>query len=390
MTIEDRPRRKEGTHISGTKSGAKRTRTVRIGEIVEFLEYLAPPTLAPSPAPFGLQVGSHQSEIRTVIVTPLPTLTALRRAATEKAGLLLCAAPLITAPLTSLCWDDPVGARVAQLVRQDLALYALSSAYAAAPAGFDACLAERLGLAASGALMTGQAEPLLKLVVFVPPTALERVRNAAGDAGAGAIGAYVHCAFETRGTGTFLPQEGANPAVGRVGRRESVDESRLEMVVPERELQGVIAAVLEAHPYEEVAYDVYPLRNPGIVHGRGRIGELPLQVSLDTVLAQTSDALGLEAVTSARCTNRQDALIGTLAVASGTDREEGLLWAAHRQQAGALIVGGLAPTDAMLADSTRTTLIEVGFAPSVTPGLQRLAIQMEETFTADGLRTIFV
>ena len=198
-----------------------------------------------------------------------------------------------------------------------------------------------------------QAETQLKLVVFVPPSALERVRIAAGNAGAGIIGTYTHCAFETEGTGTFLPHEGADPVIGRVGKRESIDESRLEMVVPERELQGVIAAVLEAHPYEKVAYDIYPLRNPGVVYGHGRIGELPLQVSLDTILAQTSDALGLGTPLSARCTNRTDALIGTLAVASGIETGESFLWAAHRQQAGALIVGGMSLMDTLLADSTQ-------------------------------------
>src|SRR5208282_3030950 len=122
---------------------------------------------------------------------------------------------------------------------------------------------------------------------------------------------------------------------------------RLEMLVPERELSGVIAAVIEAHPYEEVAYDLYPLRNPGVVYGRGRIGELPLKVSLDTVLAQVNDALGLHADNRARCLHRPGIPVGSLAVASGTGFGEGLLWAAHRKEAGALVVGGVSVCDLM-------------------------------------------
>ena len=370
------------------RAARSKRRSVRVGEIIEFLEYLAPPAMTAPAAPFGLQVGSRQSILRTIVVSPVPTHNAIRKATETKAGLLICAMPLLTHPFTALCWDDPVGAKITQLTQRQVSLYALSNAYAAAPAGFDDCLAERLGLAARGALVPTLAEKQLKLVVFVPPSALDRVRNAAGDAGAGLIGTYSHCGFSMRGSGTFLPLPGATPTVGRVGKRETVDETRLEMVVPERELQGVIAAVLEAHPYEAVAYDVYPLHNPGMVYGRGRIGELPLHVSLDTILAQTSDALGLEG-NAARCTNRMDALVGTLAVASGVDTGEGLLWAAHRQQAGALIVGGLSMTDTLLADSTHTTVIDIGFAPSVAPGLERLTAQLQDTFRGDGLRVVY-
>lgn len=370
-------------------SARSKRRSVRVGEIIEFLEYLAPPAMAAPVGPFGLQVGSRQRELRTIVVTPVPTHSAIRKASETKAGLLICALPLLTQAFTALCWDDPIGAKITQLTQRHVSLYALSNAYAAAPAGFDDCLAERLGLAARGALVPTLAEKQLKLVVFVPPSALDRVRSAAGDAGAGLIGTYSHCAFELRGTGTFLPQPGATPILGRVGKREVVDEARLEMIVPEREMQGVIAAVLEAHPYEAVAYDVYPLLNPGMVYGRGRIGELPLQVSLDTILAQTSDALGLEG-NAARCMNRMDALIGTLAVASGMDAGEGLLWSAHRQQAGALIVGSLSMTDTLLADSTRTTIIDIGFAPSVAPGLQRLVALLQDTFCGDGVRVVYI
>jgi putative NIF3 family GTP cyclohydrolase 1 type 2 len=162
------------------------------------------------------------------------------------------------------------------------------------------------------------------------------------------------------------------------------------MLVSERELQGVIAAVIEAHPYEEVAYDIYPLRNPGVVYGRGRIGELPLKVSLDTVLAQVSDALGLGAETQPRCSHRSDAPIGSLAVASGTGSGESLLWSAQRQQAGALVTGGSLLSDQILADGQETVLIDVGFAPSVAPGLQRLVAQLRDTFGSDGMQVVYV
>src|SRR5207244_4435139 len=148
---------------------------------------------------------------------------------------------------------------------------------------------------------------------------VDRVLEAAAEAGAGNIGNYSHCSFQTRGVGTFYPRDGANPAIGAIGRMERVEEVRIEMLVPQRELQGVIAAILDAHPYEEVAYDVYVVKNPGTLYGRGRIGELPLKVSLDTVLAQVQDALGVESI---RCSHRSEMAIASVAVASG--RTDGL------------------------------------------------------------------
>jgi hypothetical protein len=368
----------------------RRRRAVTVAEIVEFLEYLAPPALAYPPAPYGLQVGTAVTLVKSVVVTPLPTYSAISCAAAYKAALIITAAPLLSGPLAAVRWDNPIGAKVAHLAQRQVSLYALANSYAAAPGGFDDSLAERLGLAASGALVPTIAESQQKLVVFVPPKDLTRVQKAAAEAGAGVIGNYTNCAFRAPGIGTFLPHEGAQPAIGKVGKLEEAEEIRLEMVVPERELQGVIAAVLDAHPYEEVAYDIYPLRNPGVVYGRGRIGELPLKVSLDTVLAQVNDALGLAAEHQARCSHRPGLPINSLAVASGTDFGESLLWAAHRQEAGAIVTGSASLTDLMLADSTATVLIDIGFAPSVSPGLQRLVAQLRDTFGSEGTQVIYV
>ena len=361
-----------------------------VSEVIDFLEYLAPPVLESPNSPYGLQVGASANPVKTLIVTPLPTYSAISCAAVYKSALVIAAAPLIIEPVLALRWDDPIGSKIAHLTQRQVSLYSLSNAYAAAPGGLDDSLADRLGLAPTGALVPTSAESQLKFVVFVPSKDLTRVRQAAAEAGAGVIGAYQHCSFSSSGTGTYLPNIGALPEVGKIGKLEEVDESRLEMLVPQRELQGVIAAVLDAHPYEEVAYDIYPLRNPGVVYGRGRIGELPLKVSLDTVLAQVNDALELDTDNRARCSHRPGLPIGSLAVASGTGEGERLLWAAHRQEAGAMVVGGVSLTDLALADGGATVVIDVGFGPSVAPGLQRLVDQLRNTFDTDGVQVVYV
>ena len=368
----------------------RRRRVVTVSEVVDFLEYLAPPAMESPASSYGLQVGAAANAVKTVVVTPLPTYSAISCAAVYKSAMLIAAAPLISQPLSALRWDDPIGSKVAHLVQRQVSLYVLSSAFAAAPGGFDDCLAERLGLAPSGSLVPTMAETQLKFVVFVPEKDVERVRTAAAEAGAGVIGDYQYCSYSSTGRGTYLPQPGANPAIGSVGKLEEVQEARLELLVPQRDLQGVIAAVLDAHPYEEVAYDIYPLRNPGVLFGRGRIGELPLKVSLDTVLAQVNDALELDSDNRARISHRPGLSISSLAVASGTGQGEKLLWAAHRQEAGAMVVGGVSTADMAIADGSATVLIDVGFGPSVAPGLQRLAEQLRNTFETDGVQIVYV
>jgi hypothetical protein len=361
----------------------RRKRTVRVAEIIDFLEYLAPPSLSVPEEPYGLQVGAPSSEVKSVVMAPMPSFNALSSAAARKQCLLITASPLLTRTLASIRRDDPIGAKVAYLIEHRIHLYVLANAYAAAPGGFDDCLAEKLGLAATSALVPTTFEPQFKIAVYVPPEAVDRVMNAAAEAGAGIIGNYTHCSFQTAGTGTFLPRAGAHPTIGEVGQLERVEEIRLEMLVPQRELQGVIAAVLEVHPYEEVAYDVYAVKNPGVLYGRGRIGELPLRVSLDTVLAQVQDALEVESI---RCSHKPEFPIGSLAAVSGIC--EGLFWPANRAGAGALVVGGASLQDLMLAESSATVVIEVGYAASVMPGLERLCAQMRETFGPDGIEII--
>lgn len=100
---------------------------------------------------------------------------------------------------------------------------------------------------------------LVKLVVFVPLEAADEVREAMGKAGAGKIGNYTYCSFSTRGLGRFLPEAGANPAIGEVGQLETVEEERIEVACEKDELATIIKTIREVHPYEEVVIDLYPM-----------------------------------------------------------------------------------------------------------------------------------
>lgn len=102
-------------------------------------------------------------------------------------------------------------------------------------------------------------EKKYKIVVYVPETNAEKIREAMGNAGAGKIGNYTHCTFTLKGTGRFKPEKGANPAIGEVGSLEEVSEDRIETVCSEENLKAVLKAIRDNHPYEEPATDVYPI-----------------------------------------------------------------------------------------------------------------------------------
>ncbi len=102
-------------------------------------------------------------------------------------------------------------------------------------------------------------QELVKLVVFVPESHTNVVREAMGKAGAGKIGNYISCSFSSKGVGRFKPEQGANPAIGEVGKMEAVDEERIEVACPKEIVKDVIKAIKEVHPYEEVALDIYPM-----------------------------------------------------------------------------------------------------------------------------------
>jgi len=141
-------------------------------------------------------------------------------------------------------------------------------------------LAECLQLEETEVLVPTVEEQLNKLAVYVPVDHAADVRNAIGNAGAGFIGEYSHCSFSVTGTGRFLPGNHANPYIGEKGKMEEVKEVRIETIYPKRLEKKILTAMLKAHPYEEVAYDLYPLENKGKILGLGRIGKLKEEMTL--------------------------------------------------------------------------------------------------------------
>ncbi len=256
--------------------------------MVAFLDDLFPPALAEPWDRSGLQVGPLQAPCRRVVVA-LDFSLALA-SDLEGVDLVVTHHPLLFRPPERVLPETPLGAKLVALLRAGAALYAIHTPYDVAHGGLGEVLASSLNLKSVRPL--APRGRLLKLVVFVPLGHEDAVAQALFGAGAGHIGNYAHCSFRAPGTGTFLPGEGARPFLGAVGAEERADEIRLETVVPAERLPRVLAAMRATHPYEEVAYDLYPLELASPRHGLGRLGELPEPRRAEDVVSAFGEALG--------------------------------------------------------------------------------------------------
>lgn len=339
---------------------------MRVRDVAAVLDELAPPGLAEAGDNVGLQLGHPDAVVQRVLVA----LDANRRAA-ERAGegtLLVTHHPLIHRPIASLREDQPVGRAAAALARAGTALFTCHTNYDAAPGGLADWLAETVGLEAVEVLLPGRPERYLKLVVFVPRGHEDAVRDALAAAGAGWIGRYSHCTFQAPGTGTFLPRGGAHPYAGKVGELERAEELRLETIVPEDRAGQAVAAMVRAHPYEEVAYDLYPLANPAAPRaGRGRLGRLPSPRPLEAFAADVAHRLGA----AVRVAAAADRPVARVAVVPGAGA--GCWPQALAAGADVLVTGDVDHHRALAAIEAGLSLVDPGHAASEAGFVPRVA-----------------
>ena len=246
--------------------------TVR--EVTGWLEAAYPPHLAEDWDRVGLAVGDPDAEVTHVHLAVDVTDAVIAEAVEVGAQLLVTHHPLMLRGIHAVRTDQPKGRLVAALLRAGIAQFAAHTNADAAPQGVAEALASVCGLTDLRPLRPVPGDPLDKVVTFVPTADAERVLDALAAAGAGAIGDYDRCAFTVTGEGTFRPLAGASPTIGSVGAIERVPEVRLEMVLPRGRRSAVLAALREAHPYEEPAFDVLELAAEASGNGIGRVGRL--------------------------------------------------------------------------------------------------------------------
>lgn len=251
-----------------------------ITDLVNIIETIAPPRLQEQWDNCGLIVGDPQDSVNKVVLALDVSEQAIEFAAKQKAGLLLVHHPPLIRAISKVREDQPTGKLLAMAIRSRVAIYAAHTSFDAVLGGLNDYFCELLGLKNVTPLQACDNDNYFKLVTFVPPEFFEQVATAIFQAGGGVIGQYDSCSFREQGMGSFRPLSGAEPFSGSIGEVSNQKEIRLEVRLP-RNLSGrIVKAMIEAHPYDEVAYDLYPVIG-GDHWGVGRLGDLakPMRLS---------------------------------------------------------------------------------------------------------------
>lgn len=339
---------------------------VTCADIINIMEDIAPLSLAEKWDNPGLLLGEPAQEVSRVLLALDVTPPVVAEATKIGAQLIVAHHPVIFRPLKALRTDDVRGRMLAALLRQGIAVLAAHTNLDAAAGGVNDVLAAALGLT-DVAILAETEEPLVKIAVYVPEEYVDHVRTAMTDAGAGHIGGYSDCTFSTPGTGTFKPLAGARPFIGQEGELTHTAECRLETIVPQTLVAPVVAAMRRVHPYEEVAYDLYPLLNRRETAGMGRIGRLAAPLTLDALARLVARVLAVPAV---KVAGQADA-VRRVAVCGGSG--SGLAARAAKLRADVLVTGDVGYHDAQDAVAMGLAVIDAGHFGTEHPVLAALA-----------------
>jgi dinuclear metal center YbgI/SA1388 family protein len=347
-----------------------------VADFVAYLEQFAPTATAAEWDNVGLLLGNPADAVERVLTCLTVTPDVVEEAVRERVSLIVTHHPLLFRAVKKLTADTPEGKVVLPLLRAGIAVYSPHTAFDNCVGGINDVLCRFLfGITHPEPLRPREAARQCKLVVFVPDTDLAKVSDAVFAAGAGVIGNYTECSFRLAGKGTFFGTDSANPVVGQKGRREDVDEWRLEMVLPERLVAPVVAAMRKAHSYEEPAFDVYPLK-PGMSGGEGRIGQLAQPATLGELVDRVKRELKPASVQVVGDLSRS---VRKVAVACGAAGE--YLSYSIQSKADVFLTGELRFHEALAAREAGIAVILPGHYATERPAVEVLAGRLAAQWT---------
>ncbi len=246
-----------------------------VKDIIQAIETYAPPVYQEGYDNSGLQIGNIDDEVTGVLISLDVTEAILEEAMQRDANMIVVHHPLLFSGLKQISGRNYIERIVRMAIKNDLNIYACHTNLDNVHNGVNAKIAEKLGLQ-NTSILSQMGNSLFKLYTYAPVDVADKVRDAMFAAGAGTIGEYSECSFNTNGTGTFRPGQNTKPVIGEAGgAREQVKEVKIEVLVDKAQKQKVIKALVETHPYEEVAYELVQLHNANQELGAGMIGDLP-------------------------------------------------------------------------------------------------------------------
>jgi len=287
---------------------------MKIKEIISCLEAFAPLSFQESYDNSGLITGNPDLIVKSVLLSIDVTEDVIDEAISLGSGMIISHHPILFSAIKKLTGDHYVERCLIKAIRNDIALYAMHTNADAIREGVNRIICQKIGLENTRILLPRQEE-LRKLVFFVPPDHAQTVRVKIFEAGAGVIGNYDRCSFNSPGEGTFRGSEDTHPFVGEKGELHFEKEVRVETIFPKHRQSAVIAALFESHPYEEVAYDIYPLVNRYYDAGMGMIGELSEPVNEIHFLEQIKNKFSSRIIRHSRLLKRK---IQIIAVCGGS------------------------------------------------------------------------
>ena len=268
---------------------------ITIQSVIEVLENLAPSSYQESYDNAGLLTGMPGVECTGIVCTLDATEEVILEAKANGCNIVVAHHPIIFSGLKKINGKNYVERAVIAAIKNDVAIYAIHTNLDNIMQGVSGKMADLLGLH-NRQVLSPKPHHLMKLVTFVPANYTEEVREAIFKAGGGHIGKYSECSFVLPGKGSFKPEEGASPFVGEVGKRHEDEEVKIEIVFPAYRQKNIVAAMIEAHPYEEVAHDIITLSNHFKEVGSGVIGDLPNEIAEMDFLETVKEQFGLKVI----------------------------------------------------------------------------------------------
>ncbi|MDD5135438.1 MAG: Nif3-like dinuclear metal center hexameric protein [Phycisphaerae bacterium] len=344
---------------------------MKIRDYIEQIEKIAPPNLAQSWDNTGLLIGDGNSTVKNILLTIDITPAVIAEAKKLGCNFIISYHPVI--------WDGLKkvvrGSVVYELIQSRISVYSIHTALDAVRGGVNDGLAEIVGIKNPAPLgdFVQAGQDNYKLVVFVPVESLQKVADAVFKAGAGAIGNYSHCSFSSAGLGTFVPLEGAKPAIGKKGRMENVEEIKFEAVVPAAKVADCVRALRIAHPYEMPAFDAIKLYDVEDKIGLGRFGLLEKPAKLYAILKKIKTATGASV---AGIVGPKERTVKKAAVCAGACSK--IIMTVIAEKCDLYLTGELKHHQAMAAEQAGLTLVCLSHTVSERFILKKIAKELQK------------
>jgi dinuclear metal center YbgI/SA1388 family protein len=346
-----------------------------VRDIQKLFEEWAPSEIAWETDNVGLQVGSYDKQVQKILIALDPSEEVIDEAVKKNIDLIVTHHPLIFEPLKSVISDNDNNRLVYKLVQSGISLFSAHTNLDFTANGVSYALAKIIELQNVRPLKKS-TEHFRKISVFVPSDYVEKITEAMAISGAGIIGNYEYCSFRTSGVGTFKGGKNSKPFIGAPGEFEKVDEVRLEMIVPFWKVSAVINNIRTAHPYEEPAFDIYPLQNEDSNFGAGAIGQFEEAVSIKKFLQHIKDMLDIKYL---KFTEGNQDKIKTVAVCGGSGSN--MLSLAISSKADAFITGDIGYHTFQQAKG-KILLIDAGHYETEIPIIESISTYLQNKFAA--------